>query len=63
MIGLSNVIAVNTADVLLVANKSKSEEVKQIVNNLSRSGRVEATQHTRVFRPGDTTKQLMVENL
>jgi mannose-1-phosphate guanylyltransferase/mannose-6-phosphate isomerase len=51
VIGLSDVIVVNTADALLVADKSKSEEVKQIVNHLSKLGRIEATEHTRVFRP------------
>jgi len=51
VIGLSDVVVINTADALLVADKSKSEEVKQIVNHLSKLGRIEATEHTRVFRP------------
>lgn len=51
VIGLSDVIVVNTADALLVADKSKSEQVKDIVNYLSKACRTEATEHTRVFRP------------
>jgi mannose-1-phosphate guanylyltransferase/mannose-6-phosphate isomerase len=51
VIGLNNCVVVETADAVLVADKSRSQEVKQIVNQLKKTGRAEALLHQRVFRP------------
>lgn len=51
VVGVSNIIIINTEDALLVANKSESEKVKHIVNKLLEKNRREAVEHTKIFRP------------
>ncbi|MET0065932.1 MAG: mannose-1-phosphate guanylyltransferase/mannose-6-phosphate isomerase [Candidatus Thiodiazotropha sp.] len=50
-IGLDNLIVIETADAILVANKSHSQDVKEIVEQLKASGRSEYEIHARVYRP------------
>lgn len=50
-VGLSNLIVVETADAVLVANKDDAQEVKQIVERLKLEGRSEHQIHKRVHRP------------
>jgi mannose-1-phosphate guanylyltransferase/mannose-6-phosphate isomerase len=50
-IGLDNVIVVETADAVLVADKSQVQDVKEIVEKLKSSGRCEHISHVRVYRP------------
>jgi mannose-1-phosphate guanylyltransferase/mannose-6-phosphate isomerase len=51
VVGLSDVIVVETPDAVLVADRSRSQEVKQIVNQLNANGRTEHTLHRQVHRP------------
>jgi mannose-1-phosphate guanylyltransferase / mannose-6-phosphate isomerase len=51
VVGLSNVIVVETPDAVLVADRDRSQEVKHIVNQLQSSGRTEHTLHRQVHRP------------
>ena len=51
VIGLDDVTVVETADAVLVAHRSKSAEVKEMVATLAETGRSEATTHRRVHRP------------
>ena len=51
LVGLDDVIVVETADAVLVANKSRSQDVKNIVNSLSQKKREEHTLHRKVHRP------------
>ncbi len=51
VIGMDNCVVVETADAVLVVDKSRSQDVKQIVNQLKHSGRAEALLHQRVYRP------------
>ena len=51
LVGLDDVIVVETADAVLVANKSRSQDVKNIVNILSQKKREEHTLHRKVHRP------------
>jgi mannose-1-phosphate guanylyltransferase / mannose-6-phosphate isomerase len=51
VVGLSDVIVVETPDAVLVADRSRSQEVKTIVNQLQKSGRTEQTLHRQVHRP------------
>ena len=44
-------IVVETPDAILVANKSKTQDVKKIVDHLKREGRSEGQLHRKVFRP------------
>ncbi|HEV7578637.1 MAG TPA: mannose-1-phosphate guanylyltransferase/mannose-6-phosphate isomerase, partial [Caldimonas sp.] len=51
VIGLDDVTVVETADAVLVAHRSKSGEVKEMVATLAEAGRSEASTHRRVHRP------------
>ncbi|MET0517963.1 MAG: mannose-1-phosphate guanylyltransferase/mannose-6-phosphate isomerase [Burkholderiaceae bacterium] len=51
VVGLDDVIVVETADAVLVADRSKSQDVKKIVNQLSASQRAEQNLHRKVHRP------------
>jgi mannose-1-phosphate guanylyltransferase/mannose-6-phosphate isomerase len=50
-IGVSNLLIVETADAVLVADKNHAQDVKKVVDFLKASGRSEHEFHTRVFRP------------
>jgi mannose-1-phosphate guanylyltransferase / mannose-6-phosphate isomerase len=50
-VGVDDLIVVETADAILVAHKSKTQDVKQIVERLKRDGRSEGQLHRKVFRP------------
>ena len=51
VLGLDDVVVVETGDAVLVADRAKSQEVKTIVEQLAAGRRSEATTHTRVYRP------------
>ncbi len=51
VIGLDDVTVVETADAVLVAHRSKSPAVKDMVATLTKAGRSEASTHCRVQRP------------
>ena len=50
-IGLKDLIIVDTKDVLLVANKNNSQEIKNIVKTLKDKGISEGREHKKIFRP------------
>jgi mannose-1-phosphate guanylyltransferase/mannose-6-phosphate isomerase len=50
-VGVSDLIVVETADAVLVADRSRSQDVKHIVNRLASSGRGEQLLHRKVHRP------------
>ncbi len=50
-IGVEDMIVVETPDAILVAHKSKTQDVKKIVDHLKREGRAEGQLHRKVFRP------------
>jgi mannose-1-phosphate guanylyltransferase / mannose-6-phosphate isomerase len=50
-IGVDHLLVVETPDAVLVADKSKAQEVKKVVEHLKASNRSEHEFHTRVFRP------------
>jgi mannose-1-phosphate guanylyltransferase/mannose-6-phosphate isomerase len=50
-VGVDDLIVVETADAILVAHKSKTQDVKKIVDRLKASGRAEGQLHRKVFRP------------
>ncbi|RQP26854.1 mannose-1-phosphate guanylyltransferase/mannose-6-phosphate isomerase [Albitalea terrae] len=51
VVGLDNVVVVETPDAVLVTERSRSQEVKHIVGHLSGSGRTEQNLHRQVHRP------------
>lgn len=50
-LGLKHVVVVATRDAVLVADKARASEVKNVVEALKKAGRPEAVSHARVFRP------------
>ncbi len=51
VVGMDNVIVIETPDAVLVADRSRSQEVKQIVGQLQSAKRSEHTLHRQVHRP------------
>jgi len=51
VVGLNNVVVVETPDAVLVADRNRSQDVKHIVGQLQSSGRSEHTLHRQVHRP------------
>lgn len=50
-IGLQDIVIVETADAVLVADKRRAQDVKKVVEALKRNSRCEYEFHTRVLRP------------
>ena len=50
-IGVQNLVIIDTPDALLVADKSRSQDVGEIVKRLKATNRKEQEQHLRNFRP------------
>jgi mannose-1-phosphate guanylyltransferase / mannose-6-phosphate isomerase len=51
VVGMDNVIVVETKDAVLVMNKANAQEVKAVVEQLKSSGRSEHKENARVYRP------------
>jgi mannose-1-phosphate guanylyltransferase/mannose-6-phosphate isomerase len=51
LVGVEDLIVIETADAVLVADRSSSQNVKAIVNQLNSTGREEHTLHRKVHRP------------
>ncbi len=51
VIGLDDVVVVETPDAVLVADRARSQDVKSIVSELQRAGRSEPSLHRQVHRP------------
>ncbi len=51
VVGLKDVVVVETADAVLVSDRARSQEVKQIVNRLGKEQRGEQNLHRKVHRP------------
>jgi len=50
-VGIEDMIVVETADAVMIADKNHVQDVKKIVNKLKKEKRQEANLHRRVFRP------------
>ena len=51
LLGLDDVVVVDTADALLVARRDRVQDVRAIVSTLKAAGRSEAVGHRKVYRP------------
>jgi len=58
--GVDNLVVVETADAVLVADRNNVQGVKDIVSALKTADRSEATVHQRVFRPWGSYESLVV---
>jgi mannose-1-phosphate guanylyltransferase/mannose-6-phosphate isomerase len=50
-VGIEDLVVIETADAVLVADKSHAQDVKEIVEQLKVKGRQEPFTHVRVYRP------------
>jgi mannose-1-phosphate guanylyltransferase/mannose-6-phosphate isomerase len=51
VLGVQDLIVVETDDAVLVAHKDQVQRVKQVVDHLKQAGRSEHVQHRKVYRP------------
>ena len=51
LVGLDDVVVVETKDAVMVAHKDRVQDVKHLVNAMSAQGRPEAENHCEVYRP------------
>jgi len=51
VLGARDLVVVETDDAVLVADKSRSQEVKEVVDTLAKKARTEHVSHSRVYRP------------
>ncbi len=58
-IGVSDLVVVETADAVLVADRFRVQDVKLIVNRLKQQRRPEVSQHRRVYRPWGSYESLV----
>ena len=59
-IGLENLIVIETRDAVLVANATKTQNVKALVDSLKSTDRKEATEHHRMYRPWGSYETLVL---
>jgi mannose-1-phosphate guanylyltransferase/mannose-6-phosphate isomerase len=57
--GVDNLVVVETTDAILVADRSKVQDVKRIVNLLKQQQRSEVSLHRRVYRPWGSYESLV----
>lgn len=51
VLGLDNIVVVDTSDALLIADKNCADNVKDVVAQLSKDKRIESHSHEKVWRP------------
>jgi mannose-1-phosphate guanylyltransferase len=51
VLGLDNIVVIETADAVMVAHKGRAQHVKNIVNRLTAANRTEAENHRLCYRP------------
>jgi len=61
-IGVSDLVVVETADAVLVADRARVQDVKLIVNRLKQQRRPEVSQHRRVYRPWGSYESLVTSH-
>jgi len=60
--GVDNLVVVETADAILVADREQVQGVKDIVNMIKAQDRTEATLHRRVYRPWGSYESLITSD-
>ena len=60
-LGVKNLIVIETSDAILVADKSQSQEVKNVVNYLKKRGIREGQEHKKIYRPWGSYESIIEE--
>ena len=50
-LGIKNIVAVETSDALLIVEKNKTQNIKEIVNELKEKNFLEGIEHKKIYRP------------
>lgn len=50
-IGVNNLMVINTPDAVLIADKSKAQQVKSVIGEIEKQSRKEHLQHREIYRP------------
>ncbi|QNT77379.1 mannose-1-phosphate guanylyltransferase/mannose-6-phosphate isomerase [Entomobacter blattae] len=58
LLGVENLVVVNTGDATLVMDKAKAQQVKEIVERIEKRGLSQARLHNRMYRPWGYYEQL-----
>lgn len=61
VVGVSDLVIVETADAVLVAPRERSQDVRSIVDRLKNEGRGEAQLHRKVYRPWGSYESIDME--
>ncbi len=59
-IGLENLVVIETRDAVLVADATKTQQVKNLVEVLTAQGRNEASEHQKMYRPWGSYETLVL---
>lgn len=59
-LGVNNLVVVETADAVLVADRDRVQDIKAIVSRLKAEQRKEASTHTQVYRPWGSYESLVI---
>lgn len=51
VVGLEDIVVVETKDAMMIAHKDRVQDVKKVVNQLDAAGRSETQNHCQVYRP------------
>ncbi|MDN6857689.1 mannose-1-phosphate guanylyltransferase/mannose-6-phosphate isomerase [Pseudomonas sp. CAN2814] len=51
VVGLEDIVVVETKDAMMIAHKDRVQDVKKVVNELDAAGRSETQNHCQVYRP------------
>ncbi|OSM02129.1 mannose-1-phosphate guanylyltransferase/mannose-6-phosphate isomerase [Magnetofaba australis] len=62
LLGVEGLVVVETADAVLVADKSRSQDVKKLVERLKRDNRREAVFHPKIYRPWGAFETISVHS-
>jgi mannose-1-phosphate guanylyltransferase/mannose-6-phosphate isomerase len=57
-LGVKDLVVVETADAVLVADWSRTQDVKQLLEQIAKAGRSEADTHVKVYRPWGSYESL-----
>lgn len=57
-LGVKDLVVVETADAVLVADWSRTQEVKKLLEKIAKAGRSEADTHVKVYRPWGSYESL-----
>jgi len=59
-IGLENLVVIETRDAVLIADATRTQSVKELVDALKSDDRKEATEHQRIYRPWGSYETLVL---